>query len=154
LSRKIAVIGVGNSLRRDDGIGVMILESLLKFYKREGIDYLNFATASFDLINRIKDYNRILLIDGINADLSAGELKIFKLEDIKWDPKAASASTHELNLKDLFELSKNLGLKTKVYVAGIQVENTSFGEGLTEALENRKEDIVKQISVFIDETLI
>jgi hydrogenase maturation protease len=154
LSRKIAVIGVGNSLRRDDGIGVMILESLLKFYKREGIDYLNFATASFDLINRIKDYNRILLIDGINADLSAGELKIFKLQDIKLHPKAAFASTHELNLKDLFELSKNLGFKTKIYVAGIQVENTSFGEGLTEALENRKEDIVKQISVFIDETLI
>ena len=153
MPRKIAVIGIGNTLRRDDGIGVMILESLLKFYKRDATDYLNFGIASFDLIHRIQSYDAVLLIDGINANLSGAELKIFKLKDIEYKLENLNTSTHELNLKDIFELTKKFELKTKIYIAGIQVEDTSFGDGLSEALEKRKEDIAKEISVFIDKKL-
>jgi len=150
LSKKIAVIGFGNTLRRDDGIGIIILEYLLKFYQRKGIDYLNFGSASFDLLHRLKTYNAVLLIDGINAGFGPGELRINALKDIEYKLDNFVTSTHELNLKGIFELSRNLGIKTKIYVAGIQVEDTSFGEGLTKALRHRKEDIVKEIAAFID----
>jgi len=154
LSKKVAVIGIGNTLRRDDGIGIIILESLLKLYHRGGIDYLNFGTASFDLLHRIKNYDAVLLIDGINANLTIGELKIFEPGNAEYDLTNSIGSTHELNLKDIFELSGNLGLKTKVYVAGIQVKDTSFGEGLSDALNNQKEEVIKKISAFIDKSLI
>jgi hydrogenase maturation protease len=153
VSKKIAVIGVGNTLRGDDGIGIIVLESLLKFYKREGIDYLDFGTASFDLIHKMQGYATVVLIDGIRADLAAGELKIFELKNIEHDSRPLLASTHELDLKSIFELSKIFGLKTKIYVAGIQVEDISYTEGLSEALLNIKEDIVKKISIFIDKML-
>lgn len=153
MSKKIAVIGIGNTLRRDDGIGIVVLESLLNFYQREGIDYLSLATASFDLLHRIQNYDTVLLIDGINATLAAGELKIFELKNIEYDLKSSLSSTHEIDLKNIFELSKDIGLKTKIYVAGIQVEDVSFGEGLSRALENKKENIVKKISTFIDQDL-
>ncbi len=80
--KRIAVIGLGNSLRRDDGIGIIILECLLNHYKQQGIDYLNFGIASFDLMHRLQDYDLALLIDGISAGLPAGELKIFDLKGI------------------------------------------------------------------------
>ena len=150
--RKIAVIGLGNTLRRDDGIGIVILESLLKFYKRNDIDYLNFGSASFDLLHQLKAYDTVLLIDGINAGLKAGELKISRLRDIEYKLDNFVTSTHEFDLKDIFELSKKLGIKTKIYVAGIQVEDTSFGEGLSETLKQRKEDILKEIITFIKKT--
>lgn len=150
---KIAIIGIGNTLRRDDGIGIIILEFLLKFYKRNGIDYLNFGIASFDLLHRMQDYRKVLLIDGIQAGLAAGELKIFELKEIDYNLGNLVASTHELNLKNIFEFSKRLKLKTKIYVAGIQTLDTSFGEGLAAALENKKEEISQMISAFIDETL-
>ena len=69
-----AVIGLGNTLRRDDGIGIIILESLLNVSKKEGTDYLNFGTASFDLVHRMRDYDEVLLIDAINASLPSGEI--------------------------------------------------------------------------------
>jgi len=152
LSKKIAVIGLGNTLRRDDGIGIVILESLLKFYKRNDIDYLNFGSASFDLLHQLKAYDTVLLIDGINAGLKAGELKISRLRDIEYKLDNFVTSTHEFDLKDIFELSKKLGIKTKIYLAGIQVEDTSFGEGLSETLKQRKEDILKEIITFIKKT--
>ena len=152
MSRKIAVIGLGNTLRRDDGIGIVILESLLRFYRRNDIDYLNFGSASFDLLHQLKAYDTVLLIDGINAGLKAGELKISRLRDIEYKLDNFVTSTHEFNLKDIFELSKKLGIKTKIYVAGIQVEDTSFGEGLSQILKQRKEDILKEIITFIKKT--
>ncbi len=153
LPKKVAVIGIGNTLRRDDGIGIAILESLLKFYKKEGIDYLDFGSASFDLLHRLEAYDAVFLIDGINAGLSTGELKISELKDIEYKIDNAGTSTHELNLKDIFAFSKKLGIKTKIYVAGIQVGDTSFGEGLSDALKNKEKDIIKKISAFINEHL-
>jgi hydrogenase maturation protease len=151
---KVAVIGIGNPLRRDDGIGITVLESLLKFYSKIDIDYLNFGSASFDLLHRLKDYRTVLLIDGMNAGLEFGELKIFELEDAKFDLKESAGSTHEIGLNDMFKLSRKLGIKTKIYVAGIQTEDISFGEGLSSSLENRKEEIIKKIEQFIDVLII
>ncbi len=193
--KKIAVIGLGNTLRRDDGIGIVILESLLKSnsqkiygskanvnlssrlierqkasvnltlsdperaervegeskgHNKDSIDYFNFGTASFDLIHRMRDYDTVLLIDAINASLPSGEASFFELKDVKYNIKESPISTHELNLTGLFELSKAVNLKTKIYVAGIQIEDTSWIEGLSDSLKKRKDDIVKQISVFIE----
>mgnify|MGYP003395728918 CR=1 FL=1 len=97
---KIAVIGLGNSLRRDDGIGVIILESLLNHYKRADINYLNFGSASFDLIHRLQDYDRALLIDGISAGLAAGQLKIFTPDEVSHAADGGVVSSHELSNRD------------------------------------------------------
>jgi hydrogenase maturation protease len=152
LPKKRAVIGICNTLRRDDGIGIIILESLLKFYKREDTDYLDFGSASFDLLNRLSDYDTALIIDSIDAGFAVGELKIGRLEDIGYRLEDSAASTHGLNLKDVFELSKRLGIKTRIYVAGIQAGDTSFKEGLSEGLREKKEDIIKAVAAFIDKT--
>jgi hydrogenase maturation protease len=150
LSKKIAVIGIGNTLRRDDGIGIIVLESLLKFYKREGIDYLNFGIATFDLLHRIRNYDTVLLIDGVRTNLPVGELKIFELGNIKYNTDNLATSTHELNLEDVFKLSKKIALKTKIYVAGIQIGDLSYNEGLSDILKNKQEEIIRQINLFID----
>ena len=151
MSKKQAVIGLGNTLRRDDGIGIIILDSLLNFYKRQDLDYLNFGSASFDLLHRLKAYDKALLIDGVDAGLGVGELLISELKDIEYKLDNFITSTHELSLKSIFELSKKLGIKTKIYVAGIQVGDTSFGEGLSIALKSKLEDIIKEIAAFVDE---
>ncbi len=151
MPKKLAVIGIGNTLRRDDGIGIIILESLLNFYKRQDLDYFNFDSASFDLLHKIKTYDTVLLIDGINAGLNVGKLLITELKDIDYILDSSVTSTHELNLKGIFEFYKNLGIKTRIYLAGVQVGDTSFGEGLSKVLNNKKEGIIKKVSSFIDE---
>ncbi|MBU0548390.1 MAG: hydrogenase maturation protease [Candidatus Omnitrophica bacterium] len=170
MPKKLAVIGIGNTLRRDDGIGVIILESLhdkykesllktekerlFNNYKREAIDYLNFGISSLDLIYRLQDYDLALVIDGIAADLLPGELKIFSLEDTTVIKNNSAVSSHELNLKDIFILTRDFGIKTKIFVAGIQVQNVSFGESLSEPLKENLVQITKQIDKFIQERLL
>ncbi len=154
MSKKKAVIGLGNTLRKDDGIGIFVLESLANSYKREGIDYLNFGIAGFSLLHRIKDYDIVLLIDGINAGLPLGELKIFELDKIEYDFKGSISSSHEIDLRAVIEFFRKMGVHTKIYVAGIQVADVSYGEGLTGGLRNKKEDIVKEVGAFVDDRLL
>ncbi len=154
MSNRAAVIGLGNSLRRDDGIGINILESLLNNYRRGRIDYLNFGIASFDIVHRLQNYDVVLLIDGINADLPAGRLKIFALEEASFTEKSAPVSSHELNLKDIFKLTQKLEIKTKIYVAGIQVMDVGFGQEFSAPLKDNAEEITKQIDRFIQERLL
>lgn len=146
---KSAVIGLGNILRQDDGIGIVIIESLKKDHQRPGIDYLDFGIASFDLIMRLKDYRQVLLIDGISAGLNPGDLKIFTLNEALFSNVEGAISTHELNLKDIFELAKKFEVKTKIYVAGIQVKDVNFGQALSGELNQKKAQLVKQIDDFI-----
>lgn len=153
MSKKIAVIGLGNPLRGDDGIGTIILTSLLSDYKRDHIDYLDFGSASFDLINRLKNYELCLIIDAISAGLFPGELKIFCLHEAVFENSEGIISTHELSLKDIFELSKKFDIKTKIYVAGVQIKEVGFGKPLCLDLKNKLNDLTLEIDRFIGEKL-
>ena len=161
MSKKIAVIGLGNTLRKDDGIGIIVLEALLKSSQHPQIDYLNFGIASFDLVHRMEKYERILLIDGIDgstalttgAGLKPGELKIFELKDISYNLKGPALSTHEFDLKSLFELYKRFELKSRIYVAGIQVQDVSFGDSLSQPLKDSLEHSISEARIFVDKIL-
>ena len=154
MSNKRAIIGLGNILRRDDGIGIAVLASLLSHYKRPGLEYLDFGIASFDLIYRLEGFNEVLLIDGIRASLVPGELKIFPLGQARYTLQGPPISSHELNLQGLFQLSKKLKIKTKIYVAGIQVKDISYGDSLSGELKKNLKEITKEIAVFIDRRLL
>jgi len=156
-TKKKAVIGLGNVLRKDDGIGVSILDLLKASQKLDVtnvIDYMNFGIASFDILLRIREYSKVLIIDGINASLRPGELRIFDLDDTDLPLDFSHISSHELKLTDVNFLKKKLDIKTKVFVAGIQVQDIAFGEGLTDALLNRQGQIVEEIQRFINKEFL
>jgi len=148
-SDRTAVIGIGNPLRKDDGIGIAVLDRLRK--RDDGrFDYFDLGTSAIDLINRLSGYKRALIIDGINAGLRPGQLKIFGLKEIEaQNIKEDLSSTHQIDLGQLLALSKSLELKTEIIAAGIQVEDVSFGGGLSqrlaEKLESYADDIIKHL---------
>jgi len=154
LAKKIAVVGLGNTLRKDDGIGIIILKLLVKNYKREQIDYFNLENCSFDLLYKIKDYDLVFLIDAIDAGLKVGEVKFGELKDLIPFLNSSLTLTHDFNLKDLLRFSQALGIKTKLYLIGIQVKDTSFGESLSKELEEKKNKIIKEINGYINKFLI
>jgi hydrogenase maturation protease len=149
-SKEIAIIGLGNTLRRDDGIGIHVLalleEKLKEFAK---ISFLNFGIASFGLINTISDFKEVILIDAIDAGLSPATLRIFKIQDALLGLKDKKISSHELSLADLLHLYSTLGLSTEVHIAGIQVKDTSYGLEMSKELERAKVTVADEISVFI-----
>ena len=89
LTTKVCCYRIREYFKERRWIGIIILESLLNSYRRQGVDYLNFGIASFDLIYKLRNTMQSLLIDGIAAGLAPGELKIFELKDIAYVSKGA-----------------------------------------------------------------
>jgi hydrogenase maturation protease len=149
-SKDLAIIGLGNTLRRDDGVGIHILALLQKPLKSKKIVFFNFGIASLGLINYITEFKKVLLLDAIDAGLPPADLKIFKFHEASFLVKEKKFSSHELSLGDLLGMCNALGLAADVYIAGIQVKDTSYGLEMTNELENAKRRIAGEISKFID----
>jgi len=148
-SNDIAIIGLGNTLRRDDGIGIHILAILEDQLRVKGVKFLNFGIASFGLINYITDFKKVLLIDAMDAGLDPASLKIFRPNEASYQIKDNKLSSHELSLADLLGLCNKLSLSTDVHIAGIQVKDTSYGLEMTKELEKSKARIAEEILCFL-----
>lgn len=146
---EVAIIGLGNTLRRDDGIGIHLLAILQDELKRRGILFLNFGIASFGLINYINEFKKVLLIDAIDAGLEPATLRIFKLDEATYQTQEKKISSHELSLSDLLGLYRMLGISSEVQIAGIQVKDTSYGLDMTTELESSKKRIAEEIRSYI-----
>lgn len=149
-ARKYAVIGLGNTLRCDDSIGIRLLEALRERWQKSGIVFQDFGIASFDLINHIRNYDKVLLIDAIDAGLKPGVLKIFRLKDIALSFHEKKLSSHELSLSDLLRLCEMVGISADIQIAGIQAKDVSYGLKMTEELEAAKTRILEGINSFIE----
>ncbi len=135
----IVVVGVGNRLRRDDGIGVRIVEELKKEIKNPEIEFLLGETVPENLIKKINDLKpkKVFLIDAVDF---SGELgNVMSIENQK-----GSGFTHKLSY-NLFSKLLNCELK----IIGIQPKNIDYGEELSNELEKKIDQIKKNITKII-----
>jgi hydrogenase maturation protease len=148
-STEVAIIGLGNTLRRDDGIGIHVLSLLEERLNPSIAQFLNFGIASFGLVNYLQNFKKILLVDAIEAGLEPATLKIFKLNEASYQAQEKKISSHELSLSDLFQLCRTLEISSDIRVAGIQVKDTSYGLEMTGELEKAKDHLASEIGRFI-----
>jgi len=138
----IAIIGLGNTLRRDDGIGVYVASKLRSSLRNvRGVevivaeDRVDYAARE---LMKLKP-NLIIVIDAMEFHGSPGEIRIAKLEDVE-EPYAY---THRIPIKTVFKL---MGIKAPTYVLGIQVISRDFGEELSEDVKVAGDEIVEFLS--------
>jgi len=148
-SERIAVIGLGNPTRRDDGIGIHLLERLRVRYKDAPVRFMDFGSASFGLVTYIKEYDKVLLLDAVDAGLTPGALKIFQLNDVAAVVKEDKISSHEISLADLLRLCEAYAEAGHIHIAGVQVKDVSFGLEMTPELTAAADTIVDEIGRFL-----
>ncbi|PIR17747.1 MAG: hypothetical protein COV46_02905 [Deltaproteobacteria bacterium CG11_big_fil_rev_8_21_14_0_20_49_13] len=134
---KRAIIGVGNRLMGDEGVGIHAIEYLRKATKniirrdlspsksaKKGIikkypplgvrpffDILDGGTGGITLLHMFESYDRVILIDAANFGATPGTLKTFDLKEINFSPDSAQVSLHGTSLAGILELAKKLGTK-------------------------------------------
>ena len=106
-SEKTLILGLGNILLQDEGIGVHTLRELEKLTWPENIDLLDGGTGGFVLLSLFEDYKNLVIIDATLSSEPEGTIKVLKPKFAKDFPK--SLSTHELGLKDMIESAILLG---------------------------------------------
>jgi hydrogenase maturation protease len=132
---KTLVLGLGNTILCDDGVGMYVARSLAGPLAGAA-DVREAELAGFDLIELLRGYERAYIIDAIQLDgEEAGTVFRMKPNDLRTTPRLASF--HDIDLVTALELGVRLGfpMPAEVIIYGIQAEDTrTLREGCTDTV--------------------
>lgn len=139
------VIGLGNPLVGDDGLGLAALEQLRARGTYGDVELVDGGTWGLSLLPVIESATRVLLLDAIDAGGSPGTLHILRCADL---PRylATRISPHEVDLQDVLALAELRGtLPHETVAIGLQPSRLETGCDLSEAVRTRLGDLVDAV---------
>jgi len=127
------VLGVGNPLMSDDGVGQQLLAALESIEPRlEGVEYVDAGTLSLLLLPRIEDCGALLVLDAARLGGSAGEVRLLSGAGMDEFLQAARCSVHEVGLRDLLDAARLAGaLPSRRALVGVEPARVEWGLSLS-----------------------
>ncbi|RLD83746.1 MAG: hydrogenase maturation protease [Bacteroidetes bacterium] len=98
---KVLILGIGNYLMGDEGVGVHIIHQMEKMILPEYVEVLDGGTGGFFLMNVFDDYGKVIFLDATMDGKNAGTIKVLHPKFASDFPKALSV--HDVGLKDMVE---------------------------------------------------
>jgi hydrogenase maturation protease len=134
---KLLIIGLGNSLLQDDGVGVQAAK-LLQANPPPGADVVEGGTDLMSLAPYLERYPQVLVMDAMDAGQPPGTLYECAIEDL--ERPGPSVSLHELGLLSVLEFIEP-AQRPKITILGIQPERIDYGMELSPRLQARLPDV-------------
>jgi hydrogenase maturation protease len=104
---KVLVLGIGNVLMGDEGVGVRVVEALTGTSMPEGVEILDGGVGSFLLLEPMQTARKVILIDACVDGANAGEIRRLRPRFSTEYPKTLTA--HDIGLKDLLDAFHLMG---------------------------------------------
>ena len=125
------VMGIGNILLRDEGVGVRVVEAMQRIDVPEDVELIDAGTAGADLVDIVADRRKLIVVDAIEAGEEPGTILRLSPENLL--PQGEEAiSIHQLGLVESLAMAKHLGCAPReVSIVGIQPGEISPGMELT-----------------------
>lgn len=117
---RVLVLGVGNLLMGDEGVGVHVLRLLEKQPPLDGLRLLDGGTGGINLLVEFDGVRDIVLIDATRDGRPAGTITFLQPRDVGELPRGLGA--HDFGLKDLFAVSALSGKLPSIHLFTISVE--------------------------------
>jgi hydrogenase maturation protease len=149
--RKLLVLGIGNYLMADEGLGVHLAERMHKVELPPGVDVLDGGTGGFHLLEYFEQYERVIIVDATFDDRPAGTVRLIKPRFAADFPQAMS--THDIGLKDLVGALQLLGTMPEidlyvVSIKSIQEQGIELSGEISMAIDTLIDDIRERISQY------
>ena len=141
---RTAIIGIGNPMMADDGIGPRLVVELEGSVR--GVDLIDMGTGGMQLVHVLAGYDSVLIIDSADMDLTPGQFRIFSPEDVVSLKETRAYSLHDWDLLRSIEISRNLGeAPTRILIFAVQPRSLDMRDGLSHELESRIPSYVEEV---------
>ncbi len=128
---KVLVLGIGNTLLSDEGIGVHVIQALHgRFTQEEQVELMDGGTLSFTLAEPIAETDALIVVDATLLESIPGTLRVFEgaLMD-RFLTHNRKSTVHEVGLADLMTIAKLTGCwPTRRALVAIQPKEMTWGE--------------------------
>lgn len=140
----VAIIGIGNILRKDDGIGVHVINELEKEGLTSTIQLVDGGTSTLDMLGYFLDCERIIVVDCLKAGYEPGTIYKIKAEDIK-SYKKESLSIHDVQILDVVKMANMMDKFPSVVIFGIEPKEIEFDLELSDVMKSKIPEVIKLI---------
>lgn len=149
---KILILGLGNVLLQDEGIGVHTLKSMTAMDWPEDVDLLDGGTGGFVLLSLFQDYKNMIIIDATLNNEAEGSIKVIRPKFAKDFPK--SLSTHELGLKDMIESAILLGKVPDIHLIVVSINpEQKMSVELTAEIKLKIPEVIHKVKEVLGQVL-
>lgn len=145
---KILVLGIGNILLNDEGVGIHVVSALQK-EGFNGADLMDGGTGGFHLLGYIQSYSTVVIIDASLDEFPAGHVRVLHPRYAKDFPRQLSA--HEIGLKDLLDACFLLGDMPEIFLIAISIKDfQEMGMELTPEVEMAIPDAIRHVKDLVE----
>jgi hydrogenase maturation protease len=142
----LLVLGLGNVLLQDDGLGVTAVTQLIDRYDRpDGVRVVDGGTLGLSLLPAVEESDRLILVDAIQAGGAPGDFVRLTGDDV--GPAVASRlSPHQVGVADLLEGARWLDrYPSSVVLLGLVPQSIDLGIGLSPAVQQQVPALVERV---------
>ncbi len=144
---KILILGIGNYLMGDEGIGVHVINRLQQ-ENIEGVDMVDGGTGGFHLLGHFEGYKTVILIDATLDNNPVGTIRLIKPRFAKDFPLAMS--THDIGLKDMVSALQLLGKMPIIHLFVVSIQSLQQqGIELTEEVQEIIPTLIQKIKALV-----
>ncbi|MGB9791238.1 MAG: hydrogenase maturation protease [Thermacetogeniaceae bacterium] len=147
---EILVIGCGNLLAADDGVGLHVVRSLKECPLPEGVKVIEAGCPGLNLLDLWEGFEKVILVDAVKSGAPPGTVHCFD-SGVLPPREAMPLSSHGINVVDAVELGRRLGrLPGQLAIVGVEIASEeAFVEGLTpavaEAVPRARDRVLEEI---------
>jgi hydrogenase maturation protease len=139
------VIGVGNLLRTDDGVGIHIIKELNELHP--DVDTVDAAMGSVEILEAMKGYDRVIIVDAIETGAEVGT--IFSVNLTQGEDPPIIKYSHGTDLITILRLGHQLygeEMPKEIILLAIEAQDTTtIGDELTEKVQSAVKKTIKTI---------
>ena len=147
MKKPIVVLGLGNPLMADEGIGVAVVERLAPLAERyPDVEFIDAGTGGMAVLHQIEGRLKVLFVDCALMGEEPGAIRRFTPDEVRTVKNLAHQSLHEMDLLKVLDLAKQLGQgPQEVVLFGIEPEAVVPRMGLSDVMAGRMERYVEAI---------
>ena len=145
-SPKVLVLGIGNLVMSDDGVGVKVVQKLQREYNfTETVEIMDGGTLGLDLLPKLEGIERLIVVDAVETGGEPGTCVRLVGEELPI-ALATKVSPHQMGLKDLLSVAELMGHSPREMVLiGVQPGSIEMDTELTEAVEAQVGELVRMV---------
>jgi hydrogenase maturation protease len=144
-NQHILILGIGNILLADEGVGIHIVRELQKRSLPSCVEVIDGGTGGFELIEYVRGKEKVIIVDAVKMSLPAGTIVTFELDDLNtqtWEP----LSVHQGGLTEFLRACMELYPRPELIVYGVVPQETSrMSMDLSDAVARQLPSIVSHV---------
>lgn len=149
---KITILGIGNLLYQDEGLGIHILPVLQELFAgQDDVEVIEGATDGILLLDPVESTDHLIIVDAIHAGQTPGELITIRDEEI---PRymGVKMSIHQVGFQEVLAAARlRERLPRHMLMCGLQPHSLELGLELTDIVKSKLPELVSAIQNQVNE---